>query len=127
MLKLYKKKLAIIVMASLSMSVLANTSAAKTEKPAPLIYSGESIQAISDTHYRIKVTYDEAAKMRCVGFADEKSVAIDSIVVFPPYDVANMLIGENDEPITRVQCWVTSTRTEDLKRDYIQHDTSGSL
>jgi hypothetical protein len=127
MLKLYKNNLAIILLASLSMSVLANTATAEKVKPVPLIYSGESIQPISDTHYRIKVSYNEAAKMRCVGFADEKSVAIDSIVVFPPYGVANMLIGENDEPITRVQCWVTSTRTEDLKRDYIQHDTSGSL
>jgi len=127
MLKLYKKKLAIILLASLPMSVLGNTSDTKTEKPAPLVYSGESIQAISDTHYRIKVTYDEAAKMRCVGFDDEKSVAIDSIVVFPPFSVANMLISESDDPITRVQCWVTSTRTEDLKRDYIQHDLTGGI
>lgn len=107
------------------MSVLADTPSAEAVQPAPLVYTGESIQPISDNHYRVKISHNEAAKLRCVGFANEKSVAIDSVVVFPPYSVANMIISDNDDPIDRVQCWVTSTREEDLKRDYIRHDTTG--
>ena len=87
-----------------------------------LIYKGESLHAMSDNHYRVKVVYEEAAKMRCVAYAEGVAVAIDSVVVIPPYGVANMVINDNDKPIDKVQCWVTSTRKQDLKRDYIKHD-----
>ncbi len=104
--------------------VHSNVSAAASTEPkeTKLIYTGESIQPISKNHYRVKVEYTEATKMRCVGFAEDAPVAIDSVVVIPPFAVANMITNEADKPIDKVQCWVTSTRKEDLKRDYIKHD-----
>ncbi|MDR9826777.1 hypothetical protein RCJ22_14285 [Vibrio sp. FNV 38] len=92
---------------------------------APIVITGDDIQPLSDTHWRIKVSFSEAAKVRCVAFdKDEQPVSIDSIVVFPPFSVSNMYTRSNDGDITQVKCWVTSTRAEDLSNDYIRHKTS---
>ncbi|ACJ28501.1 hypothetical protein swp_1730 [Shewanella piezotolerans WP3] len=112
---------AVVLVTSLGSAASAGTWSKDSQSPV-LEFSGESIQAISKTHFRVKVAYSEAAKMRCVGFAEKQAVAIDSIVVIPPFGVANMLINETDKDIDGVKCWITSTRKEDLKRDYIQHD-----
>ncbi|MGR5120086.1 hypothetical protein ACPV5T_13895 [Vibrio astriarenae] len=88
----------------------------------PFVISGDDIQALSDTHWRIKVSYQEAVKVRCVAFTeDEEAVAIDSVAVIPPYEVSNMYTREDDGDIAEVKCWITSTRAEDLGNDYIRH------
>ncbi|MGR5254090.1 hypothetical protein ACPV5S_18015 [Vibrio astriarenae] len=88
----------------------------------PFVMSGDDIQALSDTHWRIKVSYQEAVKVRCVAFTeDEEAVAIDSVAVIPPYEVSNMYTREDDGDIAEVKCWITSTRAEDLGNDYIRH------
>ncbi|MGR5168721.1 hypothetical protein ACPV5L_16105 [Vibrio astriarenae] len=88
----------------------------------PFVISGDDIQALSDTHWRIKVSYQEAVKVRCVAFTeDEEAVAIDSVAVIPPYEVSNMYTREDDSDIAEVKCWITSTRAEDLGNDYIRH------
>ncbi|CAM4149727.1 hypothetical protein [Vibrio agarivorans] len=88
----------------------------------PFVISGDDIQPLSDTHWRIKVSYQEAVKVRCVAFTeDEEAVAIDSVAVIPPYEVSNMYTREDDGDIVEVKCWITSTRAEDLGNDYIRH------
>ncbi|ABV87065.1 hypothetical protein [Shewanella pealeana] len=97
-------------------------SKADQTKTLPLLFKGESIQAISENHFRVKVSYSEAVKARCIGFAGKEPVAIDSVVVIPPYGVANMIIKDDDQPVDSAQCWITSTREQDLNNDYIKHD-----
>ncbi|MGR5541383.1 hypothetical protein ACPV5V_22795, partial [Vibrio campbellii] len=70
----------------------------------PFVISGDDIQALSDTHWRIKVSYQEAVKVRCVAFTeDEEAVAIDSVAVIPPYEVSNMYTREDDGDIAEVK------------------------
>ena len=101
------------------------TPEAEEKRPnKPLVITGDKIQPLSDTHWRIKVSYAEAVKVRCVAFDEkEQAVAIDSIAVIPPFSVSDMYTREDDGKIEEVKCWVTSTRTEDLAKDYIRHDT----
>ncbi|MGR5362968.1 hypothetical protein ACPV54_19035 [Vibrio mediterranei] len=121
------KILNILVMSSALLT--ANLSyASEATKPttassaAPIVITGDHIQPLSDTHWRIKVSYSEAVKVRCVAFSDnDEAIAIDSIAVIPPYSVSNMYTRKDDPKIQKVTCWITSTREEDLAQDYIKH------
>ncbi len=111
---------------SLLFTVLLSSAVTASEAMRPansvdIVISGDDIQALTDTHYRVKVEYSEAVKVRCVGFYQQQPVAIDSIAVIPPYEVSNMFLREDDGGIDEVKCWVTSTRAEDLNKDYIKH------
>ncbi|GIU29448.1 hypothetical protein L2719_15595 [Shewanella schlegeliana] len=112
----------IAVFSSFSASAAQESNKVNQAQAQPLAFSGAAIQAISENHFRVKVSYSEAIKARCVGFAGKEPVAIDSVVVIPPYGVANMIINEDDQPIDSAQCWITSTREQDLNNDYIKHD-----
>ena len=102
------------------------TPEAEEKRPnKPILIIGDSIQPLSDTHWRVKVSYAEAVKVRCVAFDEsEQAVAIDSIAVIPPFSVSDMYTRKDDGKIEEVKCWITSTRSEDLAKDYIRHKDS---
>lgn len=86
----------------------------------PIMITGEKIQPLSETHWRIKVAYQQAVKTRCVAFdSDGQAVAIDSIAVLPPFSVSNMYTRPEDGDIVEVKCWITSTREQDLANEYL--------
>ncbi len=112
---------------SLLFSLPTMAEQADTKEPVdlrklpPIEIKGDNIQPLSKTHWRVKVESEEAVKARCVAYSGDEAVAIDSIAIYPPFEVSEMYIREDDGEIDLVKCWITSTREQDLAKDYIQH------
>ena len=103
----------LITMLTLACSMPFTALASSTEKP--ISFTGEDIHQLEVGHFQAKVTVEEASKVRCVAYNGDMPVGIDSIAIYEETELANFLIRKEEGPVDRVDCWVTSTRAEDMR------------
>lgn len=103
----------LLAILALTCSTSFTVLALSTDKP--ITFTGKDIHQLEEGHFQAKVTVDEASKVRCVAYNGDAPVGIDSIAIYEETELANFMIHKEEGPVDRVDCWVTSTRAEDMR------------